>query len=132
MTAPVKDLEKLHTRQIESIKRQHDRTIKRMEDGHTTHKAEVKKAHEAEIVDIQNNNNIQVMNEAEKKEKVLIDLQSRLDNTKRLTDKELEQLKRKFGYYDDQSPPESSGSDYDEAEMLKQFKKDILIQALNN
>ena len=46
--------------------------------------------------------------------------------------KELEQLKRKFGYYDDQSPPESSGSDYDEAEMLKQFKKDILIQALNN
>lgn len=93
MTAPIKDLEKLNNRQIESVKRQHDRTIKRMEDGHTTLKAEVKKAHEAEIVDIQHNNNIQVMNEAEKKEKVLIDLQGHLENKQRLTDKGLEQLK---------------------------------------
>lgn len=92
MSNAIRDVEKLNSRQIETVKRRGEREIKTIENAHQNIKAEIKKAHEAEIVDIQNNQHHQLNQETEKKEKVLAEMRNHLQKTKDLTDKELKSL----------------------------------------
>ncbi len=89
----IKDVEVLNNRQVETLRRKQNREIKRMDEGHDNLKTEVKKSHEIELVDLQHENIKQVAAESEKKEKVLEQMKTHLDTTKKLTDRQIKDLK---------------------------------------
>lgn len=89
----IQDLQKLSARQMETLKNKQSREMNRMEEGHQNLKAELKKAHEMELVDLQHVNQKHVADESDKKEKVLTQMRHHLDETRRLTDKEIQELK---------------------------------------
>lgn len=89
----VQDLSRLSARQIETLKKKQSREMARLEEGHQNLKADMKKSHEAELVDIQHENVRQVSSEADKKEKVLTQMRQHLDETRKLTDKQIKELK---------------------------------------
>lgn len=93
MSAGIRDLERLNSRQLENVKRRQDREIKTLENSHQNYKAELKKTHESEIVDIQDQNHRHIANENQKKEKVLEEMKAHLENSQKLTDKQLKSLK---------------------------------------
>lgn len=93
MSNAIRDVEKLNQRQIETAKRRNERELKFMENAHQDYKAELKKTHENEIVDIQHENHAHISREAEKKEKILEEMRTHLQETKNLTEKELKALK---------------------------------------
>ena len=93
MSAGIRDIERLNSRQLENVKRRQDREIKTLENSHQNYKAELKKTHDSEIVDIQDQNLRQIANENHKKEKVLEEMKAHLENSQKLTDKELKALK---------------------------------------
>jgi HSP20 family molecular chaperone IbpA len=89
----IKDVDKINSRQIETLKRGHAREVNRIEDAHQNHKADLKDLHNKEIVEIKNENVLQVDKEAQRKGKVLEQMTVQLDESKRLTDKKLQDLK---------------------------------------
>lgn len=89
----IQDLSKLSARQMETLKKKQSREMSRLEDGHQNLKAEMKKSHEAELVDLQHENIRHVSNESDKKEKVLTQMKHHLDETRKLTDKQIKELK---------------------------------------
>lgn len=89
----IKELEKLNSRQLETLKRRQAREISHMEEAHQNYKAEMKKTHQDEVVDLQHQNLRQVDEAAAKKEKVLTQMKNHLEDTRRMTDKELRDLK---------------------------------------
>lgn len=93
MSGDIRDLEKLNTRMVESLKRRQGREINQLESAHSNHKAELKKAQEAEVVELQNQNHHSLAKESEKKEKVLSEMKHHLEATQNLTDKQLRDLK---------------------------------------
>lgn len=93
MSAGIRDLERLNSRQLENVKRRQDREIKSLENAHQNYKAELKKTHESEVVDIQDQNHRHIANENQKKEKVLEEMKLHLENSQKLTDKQLKSLK---------------------------------------
>lgn len=93
MSSPIRDQEKLQSRQLESLKRRQSREVSKLEDTHQNTKAEIKKTHAGEIVDIQQENQRQVNIEADKKEKVLTQMKDHLQKTQDMTDKELKNIK---------------------------------------
>ena len=92
MSNAIRDIERLNQRQIETAKRRNERELKTMENAHQDYRADVKKTHEQEIVDIQHHNHAQINKEAEKKEKILEEMRTHLQQTKNLTEKELKSL----------------------------------------
>src|SRR5690606_1610117 len=90
----IRDLERLNSRQLETVKRRQAREISNMETAHQDLKAELKKAHQGEVIDLQQENLRMIAKEAEKKEKVLAEMRDHLQQTQQLTDKELKQLKK--------------------------------------
>lgn len=89
----IQDLQKLSARQMETLKKKQSRETSRLEDGHQNMKAELKKSHEAELVDLQHQNIKHVSDESDKKEKVLTQMRHHLDETRKLTDKQIKDLK---------------------------------------
>ncbi|MCM2351873.1 MAG: Hsp20 family protein [Bacteriovoracaceae bacterium] len=94
MSSAIRDVEKLNSRQVETVKRRGEREIKTIENAHQNIKAELKKAHTEEIVDLENSQHHQINQAAEKKEKVLAEMRNHLQQTKNLTEKELKSLKK--------------------------------------
>ena len=88
-----RDLDKVHGRLIETLNRKHDREVKRMNEVHSQNTAEIRKGHAMDIVNIQDNHERHITDENEKKERILTQMKGNLDESKRLTDKELEELK---------------------------------------
>lgn len=93
MSNAIRDVEKLNQRQIETSKRRNERELKTMENAHQNLKADLKKTHDMEVVDIQNAHHDHINKIAEKKEKVLAEMRTHLQQTKDFTEKELKNLK---------------------------------------
>lgn len=93
MSNAIRDVEKLNQMKIETSRRRNEREMKSMENAHQNLKADMKKTHEMEIVDIQNTQNDQIDKVAERKEKVLAEMRTHLQQTKNHTEKELKNLK---------------------------------------
>lgn len=89
----IKDTEKVQQRQLETLRRRNDREIKNIETAHSAYKADLKTAQTSEIVDLQDVHHRQLNVENEKKEKVLTEMKNHLDQTSKLTDKQLKELK---------------------------------------
>lgn len=89
----LKELEKLNNRQLETLKRKNARETKSIEVAHENYKNDIKKGNADEVVEIKNAHLHQVNAEAERKEKVLAEMRTHLDQTKQMTDKELKTLK---------------------------------------
>jgi HSP20 family molecular chaperone IbpA len=88
----VGDVDKLHARQLDGIRRKNERELKFVKDSHDTMKAEQKKQNDAEIVDIQHEHHQHISSEQAKKEKLLQDMRGHLEQTKTLTDRQLAEL----------------------------------------
>lgn len=88
----VRDVDKLHARQMEGLRRKNERELKFVKDSHDTMKAEQKKQNDAELVDIQHEHHQHIASENAKKEKLLQDMRGHLEQTKTLTDRELAEL----------------------------------------
>jgi len=93
MTKIARDLDKVHSRLIETLNRKHEREVKRMNEVHSQNTAEIRKGQSMDIVNLQENHERHIADENEKKERVLSQMKGNLDESKRLTDKELEELK---------------------------------------
>lgn len=91
-TGNIKDMERLSNQQVETLKRHKEREIKAIESNHQNYKAEIINAHKGERIELQDENQRQVAQEAEKKEKVLAEMRSHLQTTKEITDKQLKDL----------------------------------------
>lgn len=93
MSGAIRDTERINQRQIETLKRRNDREMKNIEEGHKNLKADLHKAHIEELVNLQHQNHHALDSEASKKEKVLEEMRTHLQQTKTLTEKELKDLK---------------------------------------
>lgn len=93
MTRAIRDMEKIHQAQIERARRKNERELKVMQSAHDENKGELKKAQAQEILDIQHAHHDQVSKVAQKKEKILSEMRTHLQQTKDLTDKELKALR---------------------------------------
>jgi HSP20 family molecular chaperone IbpA len=93
MSSAIRDVEKLNQRQIETSKRRNERELKTMENAHQNMKADLKKTQDIEVVELQNAHHDHINKVAEKKEKVLAEMRTHLNQTKELTEKELKNLK---------------------------------------
>lgn len=89
----IRDLEKLNSLQMDRLQRKHTRETARLEEGHNNLKAEVKKENDNQLVDIQHENMRKVASENEKKEKVLEQMKQQLDQTRKMTDTQIKELK---------------------------------------
>ncbi len=92
MSSIGKDIQKAHQQSIDSINRKHNTETKRLEEAHEDARLQMKKNQEIALVDLQTENHRQLLAENEKKDKVLSQIKGNLDVTKKLTDKELEEL----------------------------------------
>lgn len=96
MSSTIRDFSQLRDQEISSLKKQVARERRVMEEVHQKNKAEIKATQEQEIVEIRDDH-AQRINEAhERKEKVLADLERNLNNTKDMTEKQLNELKAKI------------------------------------
>lgn len=89
----IKEVEKLNQRQLETVKRRNEREIRTINDAHQNYKADLKKIQAGEIVEIEQGHERYINERAEKKEKVLSEMRTHLQQTKDMTDKELKNLK---------------------------------------
>ncbi len=88
-----RDLDKVHSRLIETLNRKHEREVKRMNEVHGQNTEQIRKGQSMDLVNLQENHERQIGQENEKKERVLSQMKGNLDESKRLTDKELDELK---------------------------------------
>jgi len=89
----IKDLENLNSRQMATLQRKHARETSRLTEGHNDLKAEIKKANEGEIVDLQQENIRKIASENEKKEKLIEQMKQHLEQTSKMTDAQIKDLK---------------------------------------
>jgi HSP20 family molecular chaperone IbpA len=89
----IRDLEKLNTRQIETLQRKQTREVARLNEGHDLLKTEMKKGNDEELVDLQSENMRHLTAENEKKEKVLEQMKVHLAQTSKMTDTQIKDLK---------------------------------------
>jgi HSP20 family molecular chaperone IbpA len=88
------DLEKLNARQMETMHRKHSREISRIEQGHDKLKDEVHASNANDLVEIRHENMNHIVNENAKKEKVLEKMKLQLDQTTKMTDKQIQDLRQ--------------------------------------
>lgn len=88
-----RDLDKVHSRLIETLNRKHEREVKRMNEVHSQNTDQIRKGQSMDLVNLQDNHERQISSENEKKERVLTQMKGNLDDSKRLTDKELDELR---------------------------------------
>jgi HSP20 family molecular chaperone IbpA len=92
MTKVARDMDKIHQRLIETLNRKHEREVKHMNEVHSQNTTEIKKGQAMDIVNIQENHEHQIADENEKKERILSQMKGNLEDSKRLTEKELKEL----------------------------------------
>lgn len=93
MSGSIRDSEKLHSRQLDTLRRKNERELKFVKDSHDTVKVSQKRSQDAELIDLQQENH-QVLSEEEgKKQKLLESMRSHLTTTKDMTEKQLKELK---------------------------------------
>ncbi len=93
MTKIVRDMDQVHQKLIETLNRKHEREVGRMHEIHSQNTSQIRKGQALDLVSIQDQNERQVAEENEKKERVLSQMKGNLDETKVLTDKELAEIK---------------------------------------
>jgi hypothetical protein len=93
MSSIIRESEKINQRQLETIKRRNEREIQSINNSHQEYKADLKNTQDAEIVEIKSANQAAIAKESDRKEKILSELKSNLQQTEELTDKELRALK---------------------------------------
>jgi HSP20 family molecular chaperone IbpA len=89
----IRELDKHNLTQIEASRRRLEQRIKNIQNVHEEYEADIRKAHNDQIVDLQKTNQFQIARENEKKEKVLEEVKSNLQQAQSLADKELYELK---------------------------------------
>lgn len=92
MTKIARNMDMVHQKLIETLNRKHEREIKRMNEVHSENTSQIRKGQALDLVMIQDQNERQVAEENEKKERVLSQMQGNLDNSKKMTDKQLKEL----------------------------------------
>lgn len=92
MSGPIRDMEKIHARQLDGLRRKNERELKFVKNSHDTMKVEQKKQNDAEVVEIQHEHHRHIDSENAKKEKLLENMRSHLSQTQAMTDKELKEL----------------------------------------
>ena len=123
----INDIDKLSATKIDSLKRKQNHELARLQEGHSLHKAEIKHAHKNEIVDLQHQNLTELASESDKKEKVLSQMKHHLDMTKKMTDKEIQELKLKTRD-DKNNLNETLSADKDK----KRAEHDLFLEDLNH
>ena len=89
----IHDIQKMNARQVETLQRKNTREMTRIEQGHEELKSEMKKSNASDLVNLRNENTKQVNSENEKREKILEQMKEHLDNTQRMTDIRIKDLK---------------------------------------
>ena len=89
----VRDQEKLNAAQVQTSKLRNEREQKKIQAMHQDYKAEIRSTHQGEIVNLQDENKRDFEVANLKKEKVLGQMKSHLDQTKEMTEKELDDLR---------------------------------------
>ncbi len=92
MTKIARDLDHVHSKLIETLNRKHEREVKRMNEIHSENTGQIRKAQSLDLVTLQDQNERQVADENEKKERILSQMKGNLDESKRLTEKQLKEL----------------------------------------
>lgn len=88
----IKDVERSHSRLIETLNRKNEREQARMNEVHAQNKAEIRKQQAQDLVDLQEDNDRHITSENERKDRILSKMKGNLNESKRLTDKELKEL----------------------------------------
>ena len=104
----INDLEKNNARNIETIKRKQFRVLNRLDQDHQSIKEEIKKNHENNMVELESENHRQLVTESEKKEKILGQMKKNLDETQKITDKQIKDLKQKTVHIQEQEHEKQS------------------------
>jgi HSP20 family molecular chaperone IbpA len=89
----IHDIQKMNARQVETLQRKNTREMTRIEQGHEELKSEMKKSNASDLVNLRNENTKQVNSENEKREKILEQMKEHLDNTQKMTDIRIKDLK---------------------------------------
>ncbi len=89
----IRDVEKINSLQMDALKRKQSHEISRMNEGQEILKSELKKANQEELVDLRNENDRYVASENDKKEKVLEQMKTHLNQTTKMTDSQIKDLK---------------------------------------
>jgi len=89
----IRELDKHNLTQLEASRRRLEQRIKSMQNVHEEYESDIKKVHHDQVVEIQRNNQFQISRENEKKEKVLEEMKSSLQQAQTMTDKEMYELK---------------------------------------
>lgn len=89
----IKDLEKVNARQMETLRRKQSREIAHLDEAHNSLKSELKASNADDLVNLQHENLRKVASENDKKEKVLMQMKTNLDDTEKLTEREIKDLK---------------------------------------
>lgn len=94
MSSTIRDLENLNSRQLQSAERRHKRDLRNIDNSYQDLKADLKKTQAVELVDIQHENLRTIDNEQAKKEKVLMEMKGHLEQTSKMTDRELAEIEK--------------------------------------
>ena len=89
----IKQIEKQNLTQLESSRRRLEQRVKSLQNVHEDYETDIKKAHQDQIVDLQRTNQIHISKENEKKEKILHEMKTNLQQAQVLADKEMYELK---------------------------------------
>jgi HSP20 family molecular chaperone IbpA len=89
----IRELEKINSRQMENLQRKQSREINQLTDAHEMVKIDIKKSNDSEIVELQNENMRHVASENDKREKVLEQMKNHLDQSRKMTDSQIKDLK---------------------------------------
>jgi HSP20 family molecular chaperone IbpA len=92
MTKVARDMDQVHQKLIETLNRKHEREVKRMNEIHSENTGQIRKGQALDLVTLQDQNERQVADENEKKERILSQMKGNLDESKRLTEKQLKEL----------------------------------------
>lgn len=92
MSSEIRGLNQAQQSSIQNLKRQHAREVAFVEKNHDKRIDELKKSQESEISQLRDDGQIQLANEIEKKEKTLKALNTSLEQTRNITEKEEKRL----------------------------------------
>ncbi len=92
MTKVVRDMDQVHSKLIDTLNRKHEREVKRMNEIHSENTSQIRKGQALDLVTLQDQNERQVSEENDKKERVLAQMKGNLEESKRLTEKQLKEL----------------------------------------
>ncbi len=121
----IKESENQSLRQIEHVRNKLRREIRTLEDKHALVKSELKDIHQNELRDLKEENTKLIIEESQKKEKILSSIKNNLQITKDLTDKHLKNIKEESDNRLEQIQTKNN-ADYEKAIQDKQHDLKVL------